>query len=195
MLICRSPLEHEVQHMLEIYNETVEGGGHSAKLRPAKLEGIQRMITHANKMSWPVKVLLQNGEVVGWSILEQMSWGVELCHRTAELSIYVGHKWKGGRAAARLVLQAIYDAPKYGFIAVSCWILGVNEESRALARACGLQRWGCLPKVAHYGDWRYDVEIWGCHFEDAQWQASAPALCRRLERICASRKVVSDNDV
>lgn len=190
MTICRSPEEGEVQAMLDIYNETVEGGGHSPRLRLAELDSMQKMILHASRMNWPVRVLVQDGEVMGWSILERICWGVELCHRTGDISVYVRQKYKGSKAAASLVLQAIHDAPKYGFIAVSCWILSVNSESRSLAKACGLQQWGVLPQIAIYGDYRYDVEIWGCHFEDSHWQAISPPLLRRLAKICSVRQGV-----
>jgi L-amino acid N-acyltransferase YncA len=172
----------DAQIFTDIYNETIDGGGHSPKLRTATVEAMQHTLRMAARMGWPIWAMTSHDQVAGWACIRPMAWGPEVCHRTGDLSIYVPTTWQGSGVAMQAIFVAYHEAPRHGFDAVSCWILSSNCKSTMLARACRLQRWGLMPRAACYGDRVDDVEIWGCRFDDAQWTVYMDTLEARITR-------------
>jgi len=67
-------------------------------------------------------------------------------------------------------------APRHGFEAMTCWILGTNPRSLQLARAARMQAWGRLVGAANIAGIQADVHIWGARYDD-------PSACAYMERL------------
>jgi L-amino acid N-acyltransferase YncA len=175
----------DAQSMIDIYNESVGGGGHSPVLVNATVAAMQAFIRDGERKGWPIWLWLDGETVVAWSQVRAIAWGTDICHRTGDFSLYVRKAWHGKGVAMRVVRDVFRDVRRHGFESITCWILGSNRKSLMLARACRMQHWGCLPRAARYGDRVDDVQIWGIHCDDAQWTAfmnELDARCRRLEQ-------------
>jgi phosphinothricin acetyltransferase len=171
-----------------IYNESVDGGGHSPVLRKGSAGGVEQMIRECRRNGWPAWVLLYGAELIAWAMVRPISWGPEVCQRTGDLSVYVRHDWHGRGAAMEVVRNVFRDVQRHGFDAISCWILGDNSKSQMVAHAFRMSLWGCLPRAACYGDREYDVLIYGVRFDDRDWYDFMAAREARRQRR-ANRRV------
>lgn len=127
---------------------------------------------------------------VAWAHLRTISWAQGVCRSTGDLWLYVAETWQGSGIAMRMIRVVFKECRRYGFDAVTCWILGANRRSLSLARACRLDRWALMPAVVDYGGRRFDLEVWGCRLDDPAWLAHMDRLGRRqagLERLRATR--------
>lgn len=166
--------------MLAIYNEAVARVGQLPMVQPASIESIQMTLRHSNRLGCPVWAYWHEDQIVGWSQIRPLNWGGACTQKTGELSIYVGEAWHGRGVAAQAVFMAFAQSVRLGYQAMTCWILGVNQKSRQLARACRMNRWGLLPLAACHGDQRFDIEIWGCLLDDPNWRQHMERIQRRL---------------
>jgi len=166
---CRRARVTDAAALVAIYNESVDGGGHSPVLRAAGEGGMRHLIATAQRQGWPLWVMLEQETVVGWALLRSIVWGPEVSRHVGDLWVYVARRWHGSGAAMQLVRNVYHAAMRSGFEAVTCWILGSNRRSLTLARACRMERWGLLPRAARYGGHDDDVEIWGVWLDDERW--------------------------
>lgn len=172
----------DAQALVEIYNESVEGGGHSPVLCKATASTMSQIMRMCNNKGWPTWVLLSGDQIIAWAQIRPITWGPDICHRTGDLSIYVRQDWHGSGVAMRVVRNVYRDGQRYGFDAMTCWILGSNRKSIMIARACRMTQWGCMPRAAHYGDRVDDVIIYGIRFDDERWMSFMEKLDARYER-------------
>lgn len=172
--------------MLTIYNETVAHGGHVPMLRAATLASVEMTLSHSNRLGCPVWVLLHEGHIVGWAHIRPIAWGGSSTQNMGEFSVYVTETWRGRGVAAQAVFVAYAEAIRHGYTGLTCWILSSNHKSIRLARGCRMKPWGLLPRAVSHGDRVFDLEIWGCQLDDADWVAYMNALQSRLSRRAAT---------
>jgi len=172
--------------MTAIYNESVEGGGHSPALRPAGAEAMRQVVRECRRKGWPLWVMLHGGAPIAWAQVRPIAWGPEVCHRTGDVSLYVRSDWHGRGLPMRIVSLVYRDIRRHGFDALSCWILSSNRKSAMVARAFRLELWGRLPGAARYGDRVDDVLIYGAQLDDERWRGfMAERLARQRRRAAA----------
>lgn len=179
-LIVEAPSPEDAGPMAEIYNENVARWGVLPQVRRATEPGLRRMIDAHRQAGWPLWVVRHPGGVAAWASLRSTPWWPEVSHRAGDFSVYVTQAWQGRGAAALAIFAAPPHAQRCGFESVICTIMGSNRKSIALARGCGLSRWGLLPRFASYGDRTEDVEIWGCRLDDAGFMARLQRLDARV---------------
>ena len=177
----------DAQHIADIYNQTIVGGGYSPQLHSTKHDDMRTTLRNWQHRGDPVWVFLKDEKIVAWACIHPIVWGAELCFRVGDLSVYVDRSWYGRGVAIQAALLAFDHAPRYGFEALTAWILSKNRKSSMLARAFRLQRWGLLPNAAQYGDDVFDVEIWGRRYSDMQWVNHVETLRSRIMRRAKSR--------
>lgn len=198
MLIWRTARRDDVEAMIGIYNESVAGGGHSPTLENGTVEEMKTILAYARHKGWPLWVMTTpDGAVVGWAHLRTISWAQAACRSTGDLWLYVAESWQGSGIAMRMIRNVFKECPRYGFDAVTCWILCSNRRSLSLVRACRLTRWGQLPRIVDYGGLHFDLEIWGCRFDDPVWVAHMDRVERRyasLERLRGARAASAARD-
>ncbi|MDH0865328.1 hypothetical protein [Mitsuaria sp. GD03876] len=211
----RLAVPDDAEHLLRIYNESIAGGGHSPMLTHATAQEIRAILARGRHKGWPLWVMAAPADMastadrgdgegrpedtaaaapsttpVAWAHMRSIVWAPDACRSTGDLWIYVAESWHGTGIAMRMIRRIFKECRRYGFDAVTCWILGVNHRSLSLARACRLERWARMPDVVDYGGLRFDLEVWGCRLDDPVWLAYMDRLERRhagLERLRAVR--------
>jgi phosphinothricin acetyltransferase len=170
--------------MASIYNESALDGC-SPVLWHCDASGIRKLLEQQSMLGLPTWVLLHDSEVIAWACAKPLPWGQNICPDAVDYSLYVARTWHGRGAALAAIRFAYRDLGRYGIAAVTCWILGSNRRSLALARAVGWQRWGLFPGVARFGERCDSVEIWGARSDDERWRERM----RQLESLHARRLV------
>ena len=99
-------------------------------------------------------VILDSGELAGWAALRRIDprW----CYRgVAEVSIYVGERFRGKGLGSQLLNALCADAEKAGYWTLQSTVLQDNTASRALHTKCGFRLVGRRERIARdcHGRW------------------------------------------
>ena len=97
------------------------------------------------------------GELAGWAALSPGS--TRHCYRgVAEVSLYVGERYRRRGLGRRLLEQVILEAPRHGIWTLQGVTFPENEASVRLQLACGFRLVGRREKIAQLnGIWRDTV--------------------------------------
>ena len=98
--------------------------------------------------------LLAGGVIAGWTALRRVDprW----CYRgVAEVSIYVGERFRGKGLGSQLLNALCADAEKEGYWTLQSTVLQDNAASRALHTKCGFRLVGRRERIARdcHGRW------------------------------------------
>lgn len=142
----------DAEAIAEIYNQAVRAGFQTAELSPVSVASRLTWLAAHPPDAYPVWVLEEAGQVLGWCSLSAYRPGRAALRHTAEISYYVhqAHRRKG--VATRLTRHALAACPSLGLEVVYAVLLDVNEASVALLEREGFERWGHLPGVARIGE-------------------------------------------
>lgn len=182
-LIWRRAQPADIPALTRIYNESVDGGGHSPALRDASEQGLAHLLAESRANGWPLWVMADGDALVGWAHVRRIAWGGSACGNVGDIWLYVAQDWHRKGVAMQMLRRVHPELLPHGFDIVTCWILGSNRASLALVRACRLQRWACLPQVVRYGDRGNDLEIWGARADDPEWHRYMTRLDQRYRRL------------
>ncbi len=99
-------------------------------------------------------ILLADGVIAGWTALRRVDprW----CYRgVAEVSIYVGEKFRGKGLGYHLLTELCHQAEKAGYWTLQSTVLQDNAASRALHTKCGFRLVGRRERIARdcHGRW------------------------------------------
>ena len=99
-------------------------------------------------------VILADGVLAGWATLHRVDprW----CYRgVAEVSIYVGERFRGKGLGSQLLNALCADAEKAGYWTLQSTVLQDNTASRALHTKCGFRLVGRRERIARdcHGRW------------------------------------------
>ena len=99
-------------------------------------------------------VILADGVLAGWVALHRVDprW----CYRgVAEVSIYVGERFRGKGLGSQLLNALCADAEKEGYWTLQSTVLQDNTASRALHTKCGFRLVGRRERIARdcHGRW------------------------------------------
>ena len=99
-------------------------------------------------------VILADGVLAGWAALQRVDprW----CYRgVAEVSIYVGERFRGKGLGSQLLNALCADAEKEGYWTLQSTVLQDNTASRALHTKCGFRLVGRRERIARdcHGRW------------------------------------------
>ena len=99
-------------------------------------------------------VLLLDGTIAGWTALHRVDprW----CYRgVAEVSIYVGEKFRGHGLGYHLLTELCRQAEQAGYWTLQSTVLQDNTASRALHAKCGFRLVGRRERIARdcHGRW------------------------------------------
>ena len=95
-------------------------------------------------------VILDSGELAGWAALRRVDprW----CYRgVAEVSIYVGEKFRGRGLGSRLLTALCEESEKEGYWTLHSTVLQDNTASLGLHTKCGFRVVGRRERIAR--DW------------------------------------------
>ncbi|MCZ7628236.1 MAG: GNAT family N-acetyltransferase [Microthrixaceae bacterium] len=143
----------DAEAILEIYNHQVLTSSATFDLVPRTLEEHRRWLTDRTGVHAVLVALDQTGAVVGFGALspyrERAGYAT-----TVEDSVYVAEGHQGQGVGRDLLEHLIEVARKHGFHALMAKIVGGQEQSIGLHRACGFEVVGTEREVGRkFGRW------------------------------------------
>jgi phosphinothricin acetyltransferase len=151
----------DVEVMMEIFNESALSGVSSPVTRTLSLKEMTFFIDFYVREGDPVYVFERQGEVIAWLTINRFSWGAQACRLTGEVSVYVRSGHIGSGVGVRLGQAAVILAERYGFETLVAWVIDHNEVSKRSVQGLGGEQWGRFPGIAHFGQTRADVVLYG----------------------------------
>jgi L-amino acid N-acyltransferase YncA len=159
-MAIRDGIESDLPAIVDIYNAAIVTRLSTAQLEPVTVESRRHWLTEHTPDQHPFWVLEIDGQVAAWLSLK--SFLPRCAYRgTAELSVYVGDKFRRRGIARTLLQEAITRAPALGISAMVGLIFAHNEASLRLFERASFARWGLLPQVARLDDVERDLIIMG----------------------------------
>ena len=146
--------------IVAIYNSTVPSRMVTADLTPVSVESRERWFEEHRPDSRPLWVVERDGAIAAWLSFSSF-YGRPAYAATAEISVYVGERFRRCGLGAYLLQAAIEHAPTIGVQTLLGFIFGHNLSSLALFEKFGFERWGHLPRVAVLDGVERDVVIVG----------------------------------
>jgi phosphinothricin acetyltransferase len=159
-MLVRDAGEADLPAIIEIYNAAIDSRMSTAQLETVTVESRRHWLDEHSPNKYPFLVLEADGHVAGW--LSFKAFLPRSAYRgTAELSVYVGEKFRRRGIGRRLMDEALARAPVLSLHALVGLIFAHNEPSLELFSKLGFQRWGLLPAVARLDGVERDLTIVG----------------------------------
>ena len=158
----RNAVESDLAAIIEIYNSAIATRIATAQLEPVTAEQRRDWLKEHSPDRHPFWVLEIDRQIAGWLTLKPF---LPRCayRGTAEVSVYVGEKFRRRGVARTLLAEAISRAPSLEISALVGLIFAHNEPSLRLFEHLGFEEWGLLPRVARLDDVERDLTIMGRH--------------------------------
>jgi L-amino acid N-acyltransferase YncA len=161
-MIVRDALEVDLPAIVEIYNAAIRDRISTAQLDPVSIKERLPWFREHSPESHPLWVAGIDGQIAAW--LSFHPFITRRAYRgTAEISVYVGEKFRRRGLGQALLERAIAQAPRLVLTALVGCIFGHNEPSLRLFERLGFERWGGLPRIARVDDVERDLVIVGRH--------------------------------
>lgn len=150
--------KRDIRALLDIFNYEVEYATSTFSIRPKSLEEWLEWFHAHNKEYHPILTAEKDGNVVGYASLSTYRLQ-DAYKRTAELSVYVDHHYRGQRIGEALMREVLDMARKQEQIhTVVSVITSQNTASIHLHRKLGFIYCGTLKEVGKKFDKWLDVE-------------------------------------
>ncbi len=141
-----------------IYNAEVVGGTNTFDLVPRTVAE-QRAWMAAHRGAHPAVVAADDGQVLGFGTLSAFRDRPAYA-TTVEDSVYVNPDHQGKGIGRALLVELVRLGARHGFHAMIARIVGHNEVSIGLHRACGFELVGVEREVGRkHGQWLDVVEL------------------------------------
>jgi phosphinothricin acetyltransferase len=161
-MMIRDAVEADLPAIVEIYNAAIRSRISTAQLDPVSVEARLPWFREHSPASYPLWVAAIDGQIVGW--LSFHPFILRGAYRgTAEISVYVGGKFRRTGLGRALLEKAIAHSPSLGITALVGGIFGHNEPSLRLFERLGFERWGFLPRIAQVDEVERDLVLVGRH--------------------------------
>jgi phosphinothricin acetyltransferase len=135
----RDATAQDLPAIVEIYNSTIPTRASTVEVRPA-------WFGEHEPSRRPIRVMEDEGEIVGWLSLSEFYDGRPAYHATADVGVYVdrGHRRKG--VGRRLVEEAVSRAPELGLRTPTAGAFAHNGASIDPLRGPWFRGVGPLPE-------------------------------------------------
>jgi phosphinothricin acetyltransferase len=172
-MIIRDALEADLPAIVEIYNEAIRGRISTAQLDAVSVEQRRPWFRQHSAMSHPLWVAEMKGDLAGWFSFHPFI--KRAAYRgTAEISVYVGEKFRRLGVGRALLEKAVQHAPQLKLSALLGLIFEHNDPSLHLFERMGFERWGLLPRVARVDGVDRGVIIMGRQVANGLRYSSSP---------------------
>ncbi|MEN3370386.1 MAG: hypothetical protein V7609_2529 [Verrucomicrobiota bacterium] len=161
-MIIRDAAEADLPAIVEIYNAAIRGRISTAQLDEVSVEQRLPWFREHSATSHPLWMAEIDGEIAGWLSFNPFIRRAAY-RRTAEISVYVGERFRRSGVGKALLEKAIADSPDLGITALIGCIFAHNEPSLQLFARLGFERWGFLPRIALVDGIDRGVVVMGRH--------------------------------
>jgi phosphinothricin acetyltransferase len=142
---------------MTIYNEAVRSTTATFDTEPRSLVDQVQLLEHHGP-NHPVLVAELGGAVVGWASLS--SWSERCSYAgTAEISVYVGERWRNQGIGRTLLKELTAMGPAGGLHTILARIAEGNPVSRRLHQSAGFVTVGVMHEVGYKFGRFLDVEL------------------------------------
>lgn len=161
MVSIRLAKQHDIERIVEIYNQAIPTHRSTGFISLLTVEDIQEWFDKHKPGYYPIFVAEKDGKVVGWnsiSAYREKRLAFRFC---AETSYYVDdsyHRQGIGTLMLEHVISVCHDLQIKTLIA---YILEQNESSIGLMKKFGFELWGKLPNIADFDGKEYAHTIYG----------------------------------
>ena len=142
--ILPATLEH-IESITEIYNEAVLNSTATFDTEPKSVEE-QRLWFNEHSDKYPILVVEENNDVVGWASLSRWS-GRCAYEDTAEISIYIKDAYRGKGMGTKLLKKILEDGKAAGLHTVLARIAEGSDASIRLHKNAGFEYIGVMKEV------------------------------------------------
>jgi L-amino acid N-acyltransferase len=151
--MIRPATVNDAPAILKIYNDAIINTTAVYSYDPVTLESRVEWLEQKQQGGWPVFVLEQNGNVLGFSSYGPFRAWPAYSH-TIENSVYVHPRWRGHGIGKRLIPPLIEAARAGGMHALIAGIDASNDASLRLHTHFGFER------VAHFKEVGFKFGRW-----------------------------------
>ncbi len=150
----------------QIYNQAVRSKYQTAETEETSL--VYRLHWYEEHLSgnYPVFVMEELDEVVGWISLGEYRKGRRALRHTAEVSFYIRKDRQGKGIGTQLLKFAIDRAPDSNIKTLIAILLEPNTASIRLLKRFNFEKWGDMPNVAEFDGIEYNHQFYGLRISD-----------------------------
>ena len=161
-MIIRDASEADLPAIVEIYNEAIRGRISTAQLDEVSVAERRAWFHSHSGKSHPLWVAEIDGQIAGWFSFHPFIKRAAY-RATAEVSVYVGEKFRRRGAGKALMEKAIAHSPNLKLSALVGYIFEHNEPSLRLFEQLEFEHWGFLPRVTRIDGVEHGIVIMGRH--------------------------------
>ena len=146
--------------IVAVYNSTIASRLSTADLEPVSVESRTEWFMQHQVKNRPLWIAEENDVPIGWISLSDFKTR-NAYHLTAEISVYLDEKHRGGGLGKLVLKEAIRCCEELGIRNLVALIFSHNLASVKLFADAGFMEWGHLPEVAEMDGKLYSVKILG----------------------------------
>jgi phosphinothricin acetyltransferase len=150
----------------EIYNQAVRSKYQTAETEETSLLYRRKWYEEHMSGNYPVHLMEENGEVVGWISLSEYRKGRRALRYTSEVSFYIRKDRQGQGIGTQLLEFAIDRAREINIKTLIAILLEPNISSIRLLEKFNFQKWGDMPNVAEFSGHECNHQYYGLRIAD-----------------------------
>ncbi|MBF0785647.1 N-acetyltransferase family protein [Muribacter muris] len=159
-MAIRKAIEADFDAILAIYNQAIPTHQTTGDLTFATRESRREWFDfHLNSEKYPLWVVVENGDVVGWFSFSPFYDRAGFAH-SSEISLYLDERAKGKGYGSKIVqfMQDIMLA--HGINVLTAYVFELNQVSYRLMKKHGFECWGRFPNLANMGKDEQGQDKW-----------------------------------
>ncbi|WP_155286494.1 GNAT family N-acetyltransferase [Lacticaseibacillus zhaodongensis] len=156
----RSARQEDLAAIVAIYNQSIASHKVTADMVPVTVAQRQPWFAAHNSAHWPLFVVQQANQVVGWVSLSPYKQRAAY-DATAEISIYLDANVRGQGLGTAVLTEVEHEGARVGISTIVALVIAANTASRGLFSKAGYAQWGLLPDVMDFGGQKQSLLILG----------------------------------
>ena len=156
----------DLEAVNEIYNQSVRSKYQTAETEETSLGYRQCWLEEHLSDNYPVFVIEDLGEVVGWVSLSEYRKGRRALRYTSEVSFYIRKDRQGQGIGTQLLEFAIDRAREINIKTLIAILLEPNTPSIRLLEKFNFRIWGDMPDVAEIDGLEFNHQYYGLRIAD-----------------------------
>lgn len=150
----------------QIYNQAVQSKYQTAETEETSLAYRLHWYEEHLSDNYPVFVMEELGEVVGWISLGEYRKGRRALRHTAEVSFYIRKDRQGKGIGTELLKFVIDRAPDVNIKTLIAILLEPNTASIRLLKRFSFRKWGDMPNVAEFDGIECNHQFYGLRISE-----------------------------